>query len=297
MESLGSMRNGVRVLACVWMVVLLSLVSACSGDKNNEPPVATPSLTLNHQRVPIGSPLKMTYSFQVLENAKVDGDYSVFVHVLDPDGERLWGDDHSPAVPTSQWKPGQKVEYTRTVFVPNYPYIGEAQIRVGLYNPASGKRLTLNATDAARREYLLGKFQLQPQSENIFLIYKEGWHPAEVAADNPASEWQWTKKTATLSFRNPKKDSIFYLEYDARIDLFTPPQQVTVRLNDQQIGSFAADSKERKLVTFPVTAAQLGSGDMASIVIDVDKTFMPSSTGGDTRELGIRVFHAFVDPR
>ena len=79
-------------------------------------------------------------------------------------------------------------------------------------------------------EYLVAKFQLQPQSENIFLIYKDGWHPAEVATDNAASEWQWTKKTATISFKNPKKDSTFYLEFDARSDLFTPPQQVTVRI-------------------------------------------------------------------
>ena len=284
----------VRVLMCL---VALAVAAGCSRGDDTEPPVATPALTLNHNRVPIGSPLKMTYSFQVADDAKFDGDYSVFVHVLDPDGERLWGDDHTPSIPTSQWKPGQKVEYTRTVFVPNYPYIGEAQVRVGLYLPQSGKRLPLNAQESSRREYVLGKFQLLPQSENIFLIYKDGWHPAEVAADNPASEWQWTKKTATLSFRNPRKDAVFYLEYDARIDLFTPPQQVTIRLGDQTIGTFAADSKERKLMTFPITAAQLGSGDMASIVIDIDRTFTPSNTGGDTRELGIRVFHAFVDPR
>jgi hypothetical protein len=34
---------------------------------------------------------------------------------------------------------------------------------------------------------------------------------------------------------------------------------------------------------------------MAEIVIEVDQTFTPG--GGDTRELGIRVFHAFVDAR
>jgi hypothetical protein len=66
-------------------------------------------------------------------------------------------------------------------------------------------------------------------------------------------------------------------------------------LGEQVLGSFAADSRERKLLTFPLTAAQLGPGDMAEIVIDLDKTFNPG--GGDTRELGIRVFHAFVDPR
>ena len=70
-------------------------------------------------------------------------------------------------------------------------------LRIGLYNPGSGKRLTLSAEQASRKEYVVSKFQLLPQSENIFLIYKDGWHAAEVAADNAASEWQWTKKTAT----------------------------------------------------------------------------------------------------
>jgi hypothetical protein len=282
--------------ACVLTsVALLTVLAACGGGKDTDPPVATPSLTLNHDRVPIGSPLKLTYSFQVADNATFDGDYWVFVHVLDPEGERLWTDDHLPVVPTSQWKPGQKVEYTRTVFVPNYPYIGEANVRLGLYRQDNGKRLALNAAEISRREYNVAKFQLLPQSENIFLIFKEGWHPAEVAADNPAAEWQWTKKTSTLSFRNPRRDSVFYLEYDARTDLFPVAQQVTVRVGEQVLGSFAADSRERSLMTFPLTAAQLGSGDMAEIVIDLDKTFNPG--GGDTRELGIRVFHAFVDPR
>lgn len=274
---------------------LLIVLAGCSGGNDTDPPVATPTLTLNHERVPIGSPLKLTYSFQVADNATFDGDYWVFVHVLDPEGERLWTDDHLPVVPTSQWKSGQKIEYTRTVFVQNYPYIGEARVRLGLYRQDTGKRLALNATEISRREYEVARFQLLPQSENIFLIFKEGWHPAEVAADNPAAEWQWTKKTSTLSFKNPRRDSVFYLEYDARTDLFPVAQQVTVRLGEQVLGSFAADSRERQLLTFPLTAVQLGPGDMAEIVIDLDKTFNPG--GGDTRELGIRVFHAFVDPR
>ena len=49
------------------------------------------------------------------------------------------------------------------------------------------------------------------------------------------------------------------------------------------------------MMTFPITAAQLGTGDMAELVINVDRTFTPG--GGDTRELGIRIFHAFVEPK
>src|SRR5687768_7419519 len=202
----------------LWFALALTLAvtaaSSCSRKEEAGTPVATPSLAVGRERVAIGSPLKLTYKFQVAPDARFDGDYIVFVHILDPEGEKLWDDDHTPPVPTSQWKPGQTVEYTRTIFVPNYPYIGEATVRLGLYS--GDTRLPLSGTVASRREYVVGKLQLLPQSENIFLIYKEGWHPAEVAADNPSSEWQWTQKRATISFLNPKKDATFYLEHDAR---------------------------------------------------------------------------------
>jgi hypothetical protein len=281
------------VVLCVLSAVIVT--AGCRRQEESVPCVATGAVTMARERAAIGSPLKLTYRFDPAQNAPLAGDYWVFVHVLDDQGDSLWGDDHLPVVPTSQWKHGQQVEYSRTVFVPNFPYIGPAHIRIGLYQPASGQRLPLCGTEISRREYEVAKFQLLPQSENIFLIYKEGWHPAEVAAENPTVEWQWTKKTATISFRNPRKDSTFYLEYDARIDRFTPLQQVTIRSGDQVIGTFAADAKDPKLVSFPVSAAQLGSADMSEITLDIDRTFVPG--GGDTRELGIRIFHAFIEPK
>ena len=288
------MSSRVNVFVCA-PVVLAALVvaSGCSRKEESAPCAATPTVTLGRDRAAIGSPLTLTYKFDVAQ--AIPQDYVVFVHVLDDQGERLWGDDHPPVPPTSAWKPGQKVEYTRTVFIPNYPYIGPAHVRIGLYQPAASQRLPLCAPDISRLEYEVAKFQLMPQSENIFLIYKDGWHAAEVSSEDPTHEWQWTKKLATISFRNPKKDATFLLEYDARVDKFPAPQQVTVRSGDQIIGTFAADSKSPKLLTFPVTAAQLGSADMASITLDVDQTFVPGS--GDVRELGIRVFHAFIDAK
>jgi len=288
--------SAVRALRVGVMLLLASAAwPACSGKAPAEAPVATPSLALNKEKVAIGSPVKLTYKFQVLPGAAIDGDYWVFVHVLDPDGEQLWTDDHLPPTPTSKWKAGDTIEYTRTVFAPNYPYIGEASVRLGLYSQQTSKRLTLNAQEVSRHEYLVGKVQIQPQNENIYLIYREGWHTAEVAPDNPASEWQWTKKAAIISFKNPKKDVTFYLEYDARTDLFNPPQQMLLKVNGQVLTPFPADSRERKLLTFPITTAQLGGGDMAEIGLELDKTFTPG--GGDTRDLGIRVFHAFVEPK
>jgi hypothetical protein len=276
-------------------ILVLICAAACSRKQNNEPPVATPSLSLSKDRVPIGSAVTLTYKFDVAPNATFDKNYYVFVHVLDPEGEQMWNDDHLPPVPTTAWKPGQTVEYKRTVFVPNYPYIGEAAVRLGLYDTQTGNRLPLNAQEVSRKEYLVTKFQVLPSAENIFLITKDGWHPAEVDTKNPSSEWQWTKKSATVSFRNPKKDCTLYMEYDARPDLFTPPQQVTIRVAGQVVGTFPADAKSRALKVLPVTAAQLGTSDMADLTIDVDKTFAPG--GGDPRELGIRVFHTYLEPK
>lgn len=283
---------------CAAAIAMLVVAPGCRRKAPEEPPVATPSVTINKDMAAIGSPVKLTYRFAVAQNAPalINGaDYWVFAHVLDPTGEQLWTDDHAPEVPTSKWQGGQTIEYTRTIFVPNYPYIGEAQMRVGLYDRSSGRRLAMTGTEVGRREYVVTKFQILPQSENIFLIYKDGWHPAEVAPDNATLEWQWTKKTATLSFRNPRRDSLLYLALDARTDLFTPPQQVTLTLNGQPAGTFAADSRDRKLLTLPLTAAMFGTGEMAELVLSVDRTFSPGGT--DTRELGVRVFHAFVEPR
>jgi hypothetical protein len=276
------------------LLCALVLLCACSREQPAAPPVASASLTLNKDKAAIGSPLAMTYKFEVAQNAAFDGDYAVFVHVIGPDGETLWQDDHQPSVPTSQWKPGQTIEYTRMVFVPNYPYIGDATIRLGLYNPATGRRLSLSGTDAGRQEYVVAKLNLLPQADNVYLIYKDGWHPAEVDPANPLVEWQWTKKSATLAFKNPKRDATFYLKFDARADLFNPPQQVTLKIAGQPVGSFAADAKDPVLKTFPITAAQFGEGDMVELVIDVDRTF---TAPGDARELGIRIYQAFIEPK
>ena len=275
--------------------VVLLAAAACSGKETPAPAVAKPTVTLNKDRAAIGSPLKITYRFEVAPDAQLDADYTVFLHLIEPEGEKLWQDDHQPPVPTSQWKPGQTVEYTRTIFVPNYPYIGEANLRLGLYDPVSNKRLSLDAPEASRQEYVVGELNLLPQAENIFLIYdiNKGWHPAEVDPADPTREWQWTKKTATISFANPKRDATFYLQWDARTDLFNPPQQVTVKAGGETIGTFQADSKEKTLTTFPITAAQFGGGDMAEITIEVDRTF--TGSGPDTRELGIRIYQAFVE--
>ena len=138
----------------------------------------------------------------------------MFVHFLDADNERMWTDDHDLPIPTTQWKPGQTIEYTRTMFVPIYPYQGATTVLMGLYSLASDSRLPLAGTNHGQRSYVVGQLDLLPRTEGIFVMFKEGWHAAETPPDNAAVEWQWTRKEATLSVRNPKKDVMLYLHLD-----------------------------------------------------------------------------------
>ena len=289
-----------RRLAILALVLCLPLAIACRRAQDNQPPVATPSWSVNHPRAALGSPVDVTYRFQVASNAPAfNEDYRVMVHVLDGDDELMWTDDHQPSIPTRQWKPGQTVEYTRTVFVPIYPYIGQATVQMGLYSPKDGKRLPLNGEDSGQRAYKVGSLQLLPQTENIFLIFKDGWHPAERAADNV--EWQWTKKVATIAFRNPKKDVTFYLHGDNPGTAFGETQTVEVAVNGQPADRVAFAPKQEVIHRTALTAAQLGTEQMVEVRLAIDKTYVPAlipaANSRDPRELGVRVFHAFVEPR
>ena len=175
-----------------------------------------PAFSITQTRVRPGSPIEITYKFTVSPTPPPAGsNYRVFVHFLDPDRELMWTDDHDPPIPTSQWKPGQVVEYSRTMFVPVYPYLGKANVEMGLYSttaPEGSTRLPLIGEEGGERSYRVAAIEMLPQTENVFVIFKDGWHAAETPPDNPAVEWQWTRRNATLSVRNPKRDVTFYLQ-------------------------------------------------------------------------------------
>jgi len=295
-------RRVVRSTLFAALVALSLAAPACRRQEPETPAVATPSVTLTHDRVPAGSVLDVKYKWVVANDARFDQDYRVFVHVKDLDGDQLWGDDHFPPVPTSQWKPGQTIEYTRTLFAPVFPYVGEATIEVGLHstnpNQKDQVRLTLNGENAGQHAYKVATLSLLPQTDNLFTVFKDGWHRTESPEQDALVEWQWTKKDATLAFKNPKRDTILYLDADAPGSPYET-QQVQVTIGGQTIESFEQKPTERTLRKITLPAAQMGSGDMAEAHIIVDKTFVPQQVNGsnDQRVLGIRVFHVFVDAR
>ena len=278
------------------------LLASCRRKEPPPPPVGTPGLTLSRDKVALGSPVDVTYRFEVAADAPpFKEDYRVFVGVVDPDEELMWTDDHDPDIPTSQWKPGQKIEYTRTVFVPVYPYVGQASIHMGLYSATTKKRVALSGEDAGQLAYKVGKVQLLPQTENVFTVFKEGWHGPETAQDNNTVEWQWTKKDAILAFRNPKSDVLLYLDVDNPSMTFPDGQNVEIMIAGQPVKDFVLMPAHRVLYKIPLTGAQLGTEEMVELRVLVDKTFVPAlqpgSANKDPRELGMRVFHVFIEPK
>ena len=294
------MRELSRALAGLFVTAAVLSGAACRREEPEPPPVATPSFAASQSRVPLGSPLDVTYKFVVAPDApRIGEDYRAFVHFIDADRELLWTDDHDLPVPTTQWKPGQTIEYSKTMFVPIVPHEGPTTVLMGLYSNASDSRLPLGGANQGQRAYAVGQIDLLKRTEGIFVMFKDGWHPAETPPDNASVEWQWSRRVATLSMRNPKRDIYFYLHLDQPSAL-PEPQQVTVAVGGQTIDSFAVEPKKELIRKPVVTAAQLGTGDVVDVTISVDKTYVPAVlTNGanrDPRELGVRVFHAYAQP-
>jgi hypothetical protein len=288
-----------RLRIAAVLMTLAATLAGCGEAEDTTPPVGTLQVSLSRPKVALGSPVEVTYKFTPAADAPNLGTRRMFVHFLDADEELMWTDDHEPPTPTTEWKAGQSVEYTRLIFVPSYPYVGAAKVVAGLYAPGSNERLKLTNEDRGDRSYKVVDFELLPQTENIFVIFKDGWHPAEVVADGAGrTEWQWTKKEATLAFRNPKRDVVLYLQADNPATGPNAAQQLTITVGDQVLATVPLSASDNPVRTYAVTAAQLGQGDMVEMKFAADKTFVPAldaaMKSSDPRELGVRVFHAFI---
>jgi len=278
------------------VLLAAAFASACQANDPVASPMVTPTLTLSRQRVPLGGPVEMTYKFVVASDARFTQDYHVMVHFGDQDDQLMYTDDHDPPTPTSSWKPGQTIEYTRTFFTPVYPYVGEAAVEIGLYAPSEKLRVPMAGTDTGHRSYRVASFQLLPQTEGIQAIYQDGWHPVEGATANGVG-WHWTKRDATFAVKNPKEDCVFYLEVDNPSASFNMPQQVTVSTGGVMLDQFTVMPTAPVLRKISIGAGAWGSAENAELKISVDKTFVPdalSPAAKDPRELGIRVLHAAI---
>jgi hypothetical protein len=77
---------------------------------------------------------------------KMEADYTVFVHLVGPDG-RIWAQRDAPpdngAYPTSRWAAGEVIaDPVRVPLPPDRPD-GPMEIVVGMYRPDTGQRLSV----------------------------------------------------------------------------------------------------------------------------------------------------------
>ena len=275
------------------------LLPACGRRRQAEVNPIVPSITLSRTKVPLGSAVEITYTWTVEPGAKkIPENYRAFVGFSDPHGVMLFEDDHVPTPPPSSWEPGKTYTYTRTKFIPIYPYVGEVDVRMGLYPyPGRGERVVLKGDDAGMRAYRVAKMELLPQTENIFLVYKDGWHSPESSPQNPTLERTWTKKDAVVSFKNPKKDIVVYLEADTNYKAFDQPPVLTLAVAGKTGVAVPIPNSEVFLQKVRIKAADLGNEEWVDLRLSMNQAFVPKTKGVNThdeRELALLVYHLYV---
>jgi hypothetical protein len=283
-------------------LLLIVLGGACSKPVDDAAPVATPTVTVAARAVPIESPVDISYTFVVAPSApKLSQNYRVFVHFNDSSGRQLWTDDHVPPKATSEWQPGETITYTRTMFVPKVPYTGQTAIDLGLYLVGSDERVPLSGTAVGRRAYRVGALEVLPQRDATQVQYNAGWHDAEVVPDSPGIEWRWSKGESTLQFRNPRRDMVLMVDLDQPQADLSGPQQVEFRAGSTPVDSFRLQPGERVVRRIAIPAATLGESDNVELIVRVQPTFspayLPAAQSRDVRTLGVRVFHAYIQPK
>ena len=92
-------------------------------------------------------------------------DYTVFVHVVGPDGQMVGQWDQTPAAgkaPTSGWAPGQLIADEYRVPIQAGAGDGPYRVYVGMYDPATGTRLDVaSANPVSERRLLVKMIQSQ----------------------------------------------------------------------------------------------------------------------------------------
>jgi hypothetical protein len=100
-----------------------------------------------------GEGLRIVLSWQAL--ADMDIPYTVFVHLLGPDGRVVVGHDGEPvggARPTTGWVPGEYVTDSHEMFIPANLQSGEYVLEVGLYDAGAPGMPRMPVLDGVGRE-------------------------------------------------------------------------------------------------------------------------------------------------
>jgi hypothetical protein len=290
-----------RYSAHFTMVVAI-LITACSrAPADTARPVASASVSVTPAVVAPGMPVELDVRFAVAPDAPpFKEDYAVFIHVVDDDGQMIGSTDHAPPTPTREWKPGSTIEYKHPDYAPISDYVGEATFVVGLYSKSSGERVPLSGEALEPRAVRAGSFEMRERSEPYAVVFREGWHPPE-APRGSGLELRWSMKSGRLTFANPKRDVELTLELDQPANVFSVAQHIEIRVGEAIVDEFDLEPGPPLVRRIALSPSQLGDGNTVDLAVVSDKTFVPakfaSLQSSDTRQLGVRVFRAFVQPK
>jgi len=101
--------------------------------------------------------------------AGIDGDYKVFVHLVDGEGQLIAQRDSEPvggSMPTTTWAVGEAITDRVGLLLPSDAPPGEYQLLVGMYDPATLERLSLldGGDQAVGDSISLGTVRIVPTS-------------------------------------------------------------------------------------------------------------------------------------
>jgi hypothetical protein len=105
-------------------------------------------ITVDRSEVQPGGTLQLSLSWRALATPALD--YTIFVHLLDADGNLVTGHDAQPGngqYPTTIWAPAEEIVHRQPLPLPDDLPSGQYRLAVGLYFQPTGERLRLQVDD------------------------------------------------------------------------------------------------------------------------------------------------------
>ena len=143
--------------------------------------------------------------------------------------------------------------------------------------------------------------QLLPQTDNLFTVFRDGWHPAETATKEQNLGGSGRGPGDARVQESQERRRLFTSDVDSPGKELHGDQHVTVTLGGQTVeASISLSGRAGRYTRFPLgifdgdaelTELQIGRQDVCA------RGYHQRHQQKIPRELGIRVFHAYVDPR
>ena len=282
---------------CAMGLALVLLISCGKGSDSHGVKL---DLTIQPDVITDFLYMKINYQYQLSDDFKpLTRDYAVFVHFWRTRSkEMLIQDDHVPEVLPSKWRPGQKINYSRVLFIPKFldeidiDFEGYEEIRVtvGLWDPDS--------VDDEKIVLFRKTIKVHPASVAApEIVFAEGWNNVETddRIDNPRERrWQWTTRKAVCVIENPKKESTLIIQGGVDKSKI-PDQKVMIRINDTLLEEFIPETAKFEK-RYLLTPDQMGDDYEFRLTLETDKAFVPAMLEpkiSDKRELGLQIYFLY----